>query len=126
AQLGIVRNGKEIVLSVALQTAPETPREELVIHSRSPFLGAKVANLSPALADELRLDANAGGVVILETADGSIAQSLGFQRRDIVVAVNNEKTGKTRDLERITKEPSRVWRVTITRGGQQVSVVLGG
>ena len=31
------------------------PRDEIVIRARSPFSGAKVANLSPALADELRL-----------------------------------------------------------------------
>ncbi len=35
---------------------PDTPREEVEISARSPFLGATVANLSPALADELRLD----------------------------------------------------------------------
>ncbi len=126
AQLGVVRSGKDTVVSVALQTAPEAPREEIVIKSRSPFLGAKVANLSPALADELRIDPNTEGVVIVELADGSVAQSLGFQRGDIVVAVNNEKIARTRDLERVTKEPSRVWRVTINRGGQQVSVMLGG
>jgi hypothetical protein len=43
-----------------------------------------------------------------------------------VVSVNNEKIAKTRDLERIAKEPSRVWRVTLLRGGRQVSVVFGG
>src|SRR4051812_30774351 len=44
--LGIIRGGKEIRLSVALETAPELPRDEIVIQSRSPFFGAKVANLS--------------------------------------------------------------------------------
>ena len=39
--------GRETRLVIALQSAPETPREELVIQSRSPFLGVKVANLSP-------------------------------------------------------------------------------
>ena len=58
--------GREVAVTVALQTAPETPREEVEIRARSPFLGAKVANLSPALADELRLDAQAEGVVIVE------------------------------------------------------------
>ena len=47
AQLGIVRCGKEAKLAVALETAPETPRDELVINVRSPFMGVKVANISP-------------------------------------------------------------------------------
>ena len=55
-ELGVVRGGKESKVAVALETAPESPRDEIVIEARSPFLGAKVANLSPALADELRLD----------------------------------------------------------------------
>ena len=61
---------------------------------RSPFLGATVANLSPALADELRLDPQSEGVVITAVADGSTAQSIGFQKGDIVVSVNNQKIAK--------------------------------
>jgi S1-C subfamily serine protease len=121
-----LRSGKEVKLAVPLETAPELPREEITIRTRSPFLGAKVANLSPALAEELRLDSELQGVVILEVANASTAQTLGLQPGDIVVAVNGEKVGKTRDLERLTKEPSRAWRVTILRGGQQISAVFGG
>ena len=48
------------------------PREEIVIESRSPFQGVKVSNLSPALADQLRLDPRAEGVVIVDVANGSL------------------------------------------------------
>jgi len=126
AQVGVLRAGRETRLAVALETAPETPREEIVIQSRSPFLGVKVANVSPALAEELRLDSTTEGVVVLDVSNGSTAQSLGFQRGDLVLSVNNEKIAHTRDLERVTKQPSRLWRITIVRGGQQISVVLGG
>jgi Do/DeqQ family serine protease len=126
ARVGVVRAGKEITVPIALEAAPDTPHDELVIASRSPFQGAKVSNLSPALADDLRIDPAAEGVVILDIAPGSAAQSLGFQRGDLIALVNNQKIGKTRDLERATAQPSRVWRITITRGGQQMSVVLGG
>jgi Do/DeqQ family serine protease len=126
AKLGIVRAGREQTVSVALETAPEVPRDELVLNTRSPFLGAKVWNLSPALADDLRLDPSAEGVVIADVTPGSPAQSYGFQRGDLVLSVNNQKIAKTRDLERATKEQSRLWRITIQRGGQQISVVLSG
>jgi Do/DeqQ family serine protease len=126
AQLSVLRGGRDTKLAIALETAPDTARDELVIQSRSPFLGAKVANVSPALADELRLESSAEGVVVLDVANGSTAQSLGFQRGDLVISVNNEKIEHTRDLDRITKQPSRLWRVTILRGGQQISVVFGG
>jgi Do/DeqQ family serine protease len=126
AQLGIVRAGKETKLNVALEAAPETPRDELVIKARSPFMGVKVANISPALADELHLDASAEGVIVLEVADGSLAQNLGFRRGDVIAAVNNEKIERTRDLERAAKDSVRRWTITIVRGGQQISVTLGG
>jgi Do/DeqQ family serine protease len=126
AQLGVIRGGRETGLSVVLQTAPETPRDEIEIKSRSPFLGAKVANLSPALADELRLDSSTEGVVITDIADGSIAKKLGFQRGDVVVAVNETKIAQTRDLDKVTREQNRLWRITILREGRQMSVVFGG
>jgi S1-C subfamily serine protease len=126
AQLGVIRGGRETRLAVGLQTAPESPRDEVVIRARSPLLGAKVANLSPALAEELHLDSTSEGVAVVEIADGSVAQSLGFQKGDVVVAVNNEQIANTADLQRVVAKPSRLWRVTISRAGQQISVVFGG
>src|SRR6185437_6117821 len=82
AQFAVLRGGKEMTFTVALQTAPETPRDEITIRSRSPFSGAKVANLSPALADELQIDTATRGVVILDVDDGSYASNLGFRRGD--------------------------------------------
>ena len=125
-QVGVVRGGRERKIPVALQTAPEAPRDEIVIEARSPFLGAKVANLSPALADELRLESSTEGVAVVDIADGTVAQSLGFRRGDVVLSVNNTRIAKTRDLERVAQAGARVWRVIIQRGGQQISAVFGG
>jgi S1-C subfamily serine protease len=74
----------------------------------------------------LRLDATSAGVVIVDIAAGSPAQNIGFQRGDVVVSVNNEAIARTGDLERIAKAPTRLWRITLMRGGQQISVVFGG
>jgi Do/DeqQ family serine protease len=126
AQLGVLRAGREAKIPVALETAPDTRRDEVVIRTRSPFLGAKVANLSPALADELRIDSGKDGVAIVEIADGSVAANLGFKAGDLIVSVNGERIASTQDLERATKNPKRLWRVTIQRGDQQISVVLSG
>src|SRR5215813_11437517 len=126
ARLGIVRNSRETTANVVLETAPEIAQDELVIGARSPFTGVKVSSISPALADELRLDPSAEGVVVLDVSNGSPAQSFGFRKGDIVLAVNNQKIANPRDLERATAQQSRVWRITIRRGGQQMSVVLSG
>jgi len=126
AQLGVLRAGREAKIPVALETAPDTRRDEVVIRTRSPFLGAKVANLSPALADELRIDATSEGVAIVDAPEGSVAANLGFKPGDLIVSVNGERMASNQDLERATKNPKRLWRVTIQRGGQQISVVLSG
>ena len=120
------RAGKTVKLTVPLETAPDTGRDEIVLTTRSPFQGAKVANISPAVADELHLDADTEGVVVTDLADGGTAAGVGFQKGDIILAVNNQKIAKTSDLEKATREPARLWRITVVRGGQQINVTLGG
>ncbi|MDR3467973.1 MAG: DegQ family serine endoprotease [Xanthobacteraceae bacterium] len=126
AVVDVQRAGKLVRLTIALETAPDTGREELTITSRSPFQGAKVANISPALADEMHLDGATEGVVVVQFAEDSVAASVGFQKGDVIVAVNGQKIQHTSDLARATRDASRVWRITLQRGGQQLSVVLGG
>jgi Do/DeqQ family serine protease len=126
SQIDVQRGGKPVRLVVPLETAPDGGRNEITLTARSPFQGAKVANISPAVADELHLDADTEGVVITEIGDDSTAGQVGFQKGDIIVAVNNTKVGKTTDLEKATSQSVRLWRITLVRGGQQINVTLGG
>ncbi|MGA8078896.1 MAG: DegQ family serine endoprotease [Xanthobacteraceae bacterium] len=126
AQLGVIRQGHSIVVPVTLQSLPDAPREELEIRGRSPFLGVTVANLSPALADEMRLDPSTQGVVVTGVAGGSEAQSIGFQKGDIIASVNDQKIEKPADLQRVAGSGGRQWRITLMRGGQKISVMFSG
>jgi len=126
SQVDVQRAGKMVKLTLPLETAPDTGRNEIVLTGRSPFQGAKVANISPAVADDLHLDADTEGVVITELADGGTAANVGFQKGDIILAVNSQKILKTSDLEKATRDTSRLWRITLVRGGQQINVTLGG
>ena len=126
ARLGIVRGGREQTVTVALQIAPELPRDEIVIRSRSPFSGVKIANLSPALVDELQVRNADEGVVVVDVDNGSYASNLGFQRGDVIQEVNGERVTRTHDLERLSKTQNRAWRIVIVRNGQKISAVFGG
>jgi S1-C subfamily serine protease len=126
SEIEVQRGGKPVKLTIPLETAPDTGRNEIVLTTRSPFQGAKVANISPAVADELHLDSDTEGVVVTDIADGGTAASVGFQKGDIILAVNNQKIAKTSDLEKATRDSSRLWRITVVRGGQQINVTLGG
>lgn len=125
ASLTVDRKGKTAKFAVRLETAPDKPREEILIRE-SPFAGARVANISPLLAEELRLTSATEGIVIVDLAAGSPAASLGFRRGDVILAVNGEKITRTRDLERIASQAGRNWSIVLQRGAQQMNFTLRG
>ncbi len=63
---------------------------------------------------------------MLEPGDGTTAANVGFQKGDVIMAVNNQKIAKTADLDKASRESARIWRITVLRGGQQINVTLGG
>ncbi len=126
AQVEVRRGGKLVRLNVPLETAPDTNRDEITITGSSPFQGATVANISPAVADEFQLDSGTEGVVVMGVADGGVASDVGFRKGDVIVAVNGARIERTSDLANITRGRSRLWRITILRNGQQIQVTLGG
>jgi Do/DeqQ family serine protease len=126
AQFDVQRAGKTTKLTVPLEIAPDINRNEIVLTGRSPFQGARVANISPALADELRLDVDSEGVVLIDLAEGEAAAILGFKKGDIILTVNSQKIARTSDLEKASRDAARLWRVTGVRDGQPFSVAFPG
>jgi type II secretory pathway component PulC len=64
--------------------------------------------------------------VVIDLADDATAASVGFQKGDIILAVNNQKIAKTSELDKVSKASARLWRIVVVRGGQQINVTLGG
>lgn len=127
ADFTVLRNGKEQILNIRLEAAPETvPRDPRILREYTPFEGVTVMNLSPAVAEELRLDGVLEGVVISDVASGSPAARVGLRQGDIVRSINNQKMTTTRMLEGFTKVPPRVWRLEIERDGKVNNIVLRG
>ncbi|WP_417688786.1 DegQ family serine endoprotease [Roseibium sp.] len=127
ARFTVLRGGKQLLIDVALEPAPETvPRDTRVLSEYSPFEGSTVMNLSPAVAEELRLDGTLEGVVIASVAPGSMAARVGLRSGDIVRSVNDDEIRSTRMLEGVTKAPPRVWRLDIERDGKISRIVLRG
>ena len=127
ASLKVLRDGRTLDLALKLELAPEIPpRDTLTIGGRSPFEGAEVMNLSPAVKEELSLQGAGEGVVVAAVKDGSTAAQVGVQKGDIVVAVNGRKIATTRDLEKACRERAPLWDLTIQRGGETIRSQLGG
>jgi S1-C subfamily serine protease len=91
----------------------------------NPLSGVTLENLSPAVDEELSLDASSG-VVIADVDDGSTAGRAGFQKGDILVEVNGTKITSSHDAQRALADKARLWKIVINRGGQILATVFQG
>jgi Do/DeqQ family serine protease len=127
AKVTILRRGREEVLSMGLVAPPEVPaRNESEIGGRNPFSGAVVANLNPALADELGVNTVERGVIVLRIRRGTIAHRLQIQPGDQVLKVNDKATVNVADLSRALDARTERWSIQIKRNGEVMSLVIGG
>jgi Do/DeqQ family serine protease len=130
ASLTVLRGGKSLVLPLRLKSPPETtPRNPVRLTSRSPLQGAEVMNLSPAVMDELSLDAGtlgvSAGVVVTDVAPNSPAAQFGLRKGDVILGVNGATIRDTRELVEATAQRTRMWDLTIDRGGQIIRSRIG-
>src|SRR5262245_49276756 len=125
-EVDLIRKGKPLSTKLALVRAPDKPaREETLISGRTPLTGAVVANISPALADELDLGTSAKGVAVVDVKGGPAAQ-IGFRKGDIVLEVNGEKVSSVKSLQAALTKDNGYWELSIDRGGALRSLRLGG
>ena len=118
------RGDASLQATIKLVAAPETvAREQTEITGKNPFAGLVVANLSPAVADELNLPAEATGVVVLQVKDGPAAQWM--QKGDILREVNGVKIDKVASLNTVINQSPRRWVIGFERAGQMIYLRLG-
>ncbi len=99
--------------------APENPpRNEIQLSGQHPLIGAVVANLSPALAEELDLPGAWDGVIILKVARRSVAARLRFKPGDIIEAVNRKEVRDVTALDAALKQAKGSWRISFSRKGK--------
>jgi Do/DeqQ family serine protease len=126
-EIRIIRDGNEYQAAMTLEAAPETvPRDEIQITSGSPFAGATVVNLSPAVAEELAYSGPSNGVIVREVEVDSAAARTGLRRGDVIVDVNGVPIETTRQLVATTATPVDRWQMTIERGGRLLRSRISG
>jgi serine protease Do len=128
ASFTFLRRGARDDAIIELIAPPEVPpRQTLTLKGRSPFSGAEVVNLSPAVIDELGYEGPIdSGVMITSVQRGSLAARLGFKPRDIVLEVDRRKITEVNDLARAMGTEQARWRISIQRGNQVINTVVGG
>lgn len=119
------RNGEERRATLILEPAPEVPpSNETVLSGRSPLGGLRVANLSPALAEELGFEGTETGVVVLGIEDGP-ARLVRFQEGDVLLALNDMRIETVEDAQRASRFESRRYQLALRRDGQVLRTTIG-
>ena len=102
AVLTVVRDGRALNVPVRLEAPPEVPpREETRLGDGSILAGVTIANLSPALAQELGQGLPERGVVVLGLAPGAPLARLGaLEPGDVIEALNGRPVETVADVRR--------------------------
>lgn len=117
--IGLWRAKRETSVVMRATSAPEIPpRDARLLSGNHPLSGATIANLSPALAEELELPREWEGIVILAVAPGSTARRLRFRIGDILHAVNGRSFENTLALQNYLKGPASEWTLRFERDGR--------
>jgi serine protease Do len=126
ATLKLWRKGASVEARAPLEAPIEDPPRDLTaLAGAHPLAGAVVANMSPALAEELGVERFAPGVYVLQVRGGSPAARFGFRPGDAVREMNGRKIESVRDLTRALDKPAERWAIALERNGQRLSVVIG-
>jgi Do/DeqQ family serine protease len=128
AELSVLRKGQKLKTTIALIAAVEDPpRDARDLGGHHPLTGCKVANLSPAVAQELGIeDDSRAGVVVLDVKDKTPAARLGVKRGDIIVGINNEKVKSVAELVSALDLAGGGWRLSLERGGKLFNLAIQG
>ena len=119
------RAGSRMEARAELIEAPETKaRETTLVQGKTPFAGLVVANLSPAVAEELNLPAASSGVVALEIKGGPARRI--FRKGDIIMEVNGTLIDKVDTLSDALNSAQGYWEFAINRSGRVLRMQLGG
>ncbi|MGH6928350.1 MAG: Do family serine endopeptidase [Dongiaceae bacterium] len=127
-ELGVLRKGQKMRATITLIAPVEDPpRDARELEGRHPLTGCKVANISPAVAQEVGIDDDAReGVVVLDVKEKTPAARLGVKRGDIVVGINNEKVKSVAQLVSALAAADGGWRLSVERGGKVFNLAIQG
>ncbi|MBI4182542.1 MAG: Do family serine endopeptidase [Proteobacteria bacterium] len=127
ARLSLLSRGARREATLPLEAPPEIPPREIgQLSGEQPFSGATVANLSPALGEELGIDPMRRGVIVLEVRRGGIADRLGVAPGDIVVEVNGQTIASVKALKGALAERPALWRLSLRRGDRVINLQVRG
>ncbi len=126
-KLQVSRAGNVFEVTMTAEAPPEVPpRDESLVAGANPFAGAVLANISPALAEEMGGIGTDAGVVIYKVKGGTAAR-IGLQRGDIPLTLNGEKITSVDQFKKLLEKPGAMqWQIQLRRGEQTINLTISG
>lgn len=119
AQFTLIRDGKEMNLSVKI----EERKESTVSDASKLWPGFTAYPLSEAAIKELKLQSNQKGILVSGISTKSPAVAMGLKNSDVITEVNGKKVNSTKDFFReLANASGEVW-FKVLRDGHEVSTV---
>ncbi len=124
-KITVWRDGKSQDLTMKTEAPPELPAADTsTLSGRNPLSGATVANISPAISEDIGGTSQDTGVVIL-TAESGNAARLGLTRGDIILSVNGDTIGSVQDVKDALKaQNTQRWMIQILRGDKVSNLMI--
>ncbi|MCD1626283.1 MAG: trypsin-like peptidase domain-containing protein [Paracoccaceae bacterium] len=121
AKVTRVRDGKQEVLPVALEAAPDWPdRDRREMDEQTPLPGLAVINVNPAVLVAFNLPLSTTGVVVENT--GPYGARFGMQAGDVILDINGVEITETTQVAQAFALGTRSLTVTLQRGLQRLSL----
>ena len=126
AVIEFLRGGQKINATVELMAPPEDPpREPTLIKGNNPLSGATIANISPAVIEEMGLRGVEQGVVVVKI-DRGVAANVGITPGDIILSINGEGVKSVKKAGELLQGRFSRWSVSINRGGNVLNIMVNG
>ena len=124
--LRISRNGAEREVAVQLGELPTTTASAKQNGEKesSALSGVSVENLDAQSAEELKLPANAQGVVVTNVSPSSEAAEAGLRQGDVIQEVNHKAVKNTSDFERAVGSSKADTLLLVNRNGNTMYLAV--
>lgn len=115
---------------LALEAAPEDPpRNQTTLRGRHGLAGARIANLSPAVAEELDLPVattRRPAVVITGVDERGPAARVGLEVGDLILGIDGRAMSSVAELEAALSQVGEIFELVIRRGQRVITTRLRG
>jgi serine protease Do len=125
-RLQVLRDGAQSTIPVTLGTFPDEDAREEVEEARGGKLGMTLRDMTPTMAQQLRLPRGSQGVVVTSVEPGEPAEEAGLQRGDVIVSVNGQEVDDVAEFDKEIEKAKGdgLARLRVRRGDTHTFLVL--